>query len=386
MRISAIQPNYVNRINFKQNESNTVSSPIEDTKNNKFANNNTQKAVTVGLGALAVIGLVYAGYRGKLGAKIQKLLGGVSDASKSAERNMSDASVSGTKPNVKPDNVNVKSNSVADVAEDSIVVEEVQPGKVFGGSDIEDVEFVEEVHKFLTPEEFKSLPKEELLKRVGADLDEISKTSNSFDAYDDAVENYFKKYGIVDIKDKEFVKEHVDILNVFMDVTESKFAEELAEKGELNDFKLGRAGIKYLMGEHDNAEKILMDVINDLDLGVDKVNSYISLKSFADESKDPERYFQIINKELEKDTKTAKELQSAAMEHVEKFGGRVDYWKSNDSDIRKFIKSKHYFVMLDRTLDDLSITSEKVPMRESIKSIIESNEEVEKVILGKAAN
>lgn len=386
MRISAIQPNYVNRINFKQNESNTVSSPIEDTKNNKFANNNTQKAVTVGLGALAVIGLVYAGYRGKLGAKIQKLLGGASDAAKSAERNVPDVSVSGTKPNVQPDNVNVKSNSVADVAEDSIVVEEVQPGKVFGGSDIEDVEFVEEVHKFLTPEEFKSLPKEELLKRVGADLDEISKTSNSFDAYDDAVENYFKKYGIDNIDVVEEPKKYASIWDIALDKTEAKFRDQLLANGELNEFILGRARVKFLIGEHENAEKLIMGVINNAGMSADKLESYAALKCIADVSENPEKYFQILNKELDKDFKTVNKLQIAARKHVENFGRRKEDICDKDSVIYKFLNLKVYFESLDSIFDNIFESNQNVPIRETIKSIIEANKEIETFILGKAAN
>lgn len=387
MRILPIQTNYVNKINFKQNESNTVSSPMEDTQNNKFANKNTQKAVTVGLGALAVIGLVYAGYRGKLGAKIQKLLGGASDATKSVERNTPEVNGSVTKPSVKPDNADINPNSTTELADDIKIIGGEQPKKVFDGSDAEDVEFVEDIHKFLTPEEFKSLPREELLKRVGADLDEISKSSNSFDEYDDAAENYFEKYGIVDTKDEEYVKEHADILNVFIDVAESKFTDELAARGVLNELKLSKASIKLILGEHDDAEKIVMNVLNNVELNQDKIGSYAVLNKIADKSEKPEKYFQIINKELEKDSKAANELQIAAREYAEKFGVRESDFISENSDIYKFLSKKHYFKFLDSLLDNLAVKSEDVPMRDSIKSIIESNAEVEKFILGrKAAN
>ena len=387
MRILPIQANYVNKINFKQNESNTVSSPMEDTQNNKFANKNTQKAVTVGLGALAVIGLVYAGYRGKLGAKIQKLLGGASDATKSVERNTPEVNGSVTKPSVKPDNADINPNSTTELADDIKIIGGEEPKKVFDGSDAEDVEFVEDIHKFLTPEEFKSLPREEMLKRVGADLDEISKSSNSFDEYDDAAENYFEKYGIVDTKDEEYVKEHADILNVFIDVAESKFTDELAARGVLNELKLSKASIKLILGEHDDAEKIVMNVLNNVELNQDKIGSYAVLNKIADKSEKPEKYFQIINKELEKDSKAANELQIAAREYAEKFGVRESDFISENSDIYKFLSKKHYFKFLDSLLDNLAVKSEDVPMRDSIKSIIESNAEVEKFILGrKAAN
>ena len=386
MRILPIQTNYVNKINFKQNESNTVSSPMEDTQNNKFANKNTRKAVTVGLGALAVIGLVYAGYRGKLGAKIQKLLGGASDATKSVERNTPEVNGSVTKPSVKPDNADINPNSTTELADDIKIIGGEEPKKVFDGSDAEDVEFVEDIHKFLTPEEFKSLPREEMLKRVGADLDEISKSSNSFDEYDDAAENYFEKYGIVDTKDEEYVKEHADILNVFIDVAESKFTDELAARGVLNELKLSKASIKLILGEHDDAEKIVMDVINKVGLDSDKLESYAALKKIADKSETPEKYFQIINKELEKDSETANELQIAVREHVEKFGRREEDLKDKNSDVYKFLSSKLYFESLDNIFDYLSVTGGDVPMRDSIKAIIESNKEIETFILRKAAN
>lgn len=385
MRISAIQPNYINRISFSQNGTNTTDKPTDETRKNVMSKN-TQIAVTAGVGALALIGLVYAGYRGKLGAKIQKLLGGASDATKSVERNTPEVNGSVTKPNVKPDNVDIKPNSTTDSADEIKIIGGEEPKKVFDGSDAEDVEFVEDIHKFLTPEEFKSLPREELLKRVGADLDEISKSSNSFDEYDDAAENYFEKYGIVDTKDEEYVKEHADILNVFIDVAESKFTDELAARGVLNELKLSKASIKLILGEHDDAEKMVMDVINKVGLDSDKLESYAALKKIADKSETPEKYFQIINKELEKDSETANELQIAVREHVEKFGRREEDLKDKNSDVYKFLNSKLYFESLDHIFDDLSVTGGDVPMRDSIKAIIESNKEIEKFILGKAAN
>ena len=385
MRISAIQPNYINRISFSQNGTNTTDKPTDETRKNVMSKN-TQIAVTAGVGALALIGLVYAGYRGKLGAKIQKLLGGASDATKSVERNTPEVNGSVTKPSVKPDNADINPNSTTELADDIKIIGGEEPKKVFDGSDAEDVEFVEDIHKFLTPEEFKSLPREELLKRVGADLDEISKSSNSFDEYDDAAENYFEKYGIVDTKDEEYVKEHADILNVFIDVAESKFTDELAARGVLNELKLSKASIKLILGEHDDAEKMVMDVINKVGLDSDKLESYAALKKIADKSETPEKYFQIINKELEKDSETANELQIAVREHVEKFGRREEDLKDKNSDVYKFLNSKLYFESLDHIFDDLSVTGGDVPMRDSIKAIIESNKEIEKFILGKAAN
>ncbi len=376
MRISAIQPNYINRISFKQNEINTTDKPADETRKNVMSKN-TQIAVTAGLGALAVIGLVYAGYKGKLGAKIQKLLGGANDAAKNVERNMSDVNGSGSKSVDKPDKT--------DLEDDIRIIGGEEPKKVFDTSDAEDVEIIEDIHKFLTPEEFKTLPREEVAKRVSADLEEISKTSNDFDEYDDAVENYFKKYGILDIADDEFVKEHADILNVFFDVAESKFTDELSAKGVLNEFKLGKAGVKFILGEYDDAEKIVMNVLNNVELEPDKISSYVVLNNMADESENPEKYFQIINKELEKDFETTNKLQIAVRKHVEKFGRREEDLKDKNSDVYKFLNSKLYFESLDHIFDDLSVTSEDVPMRDSIKSIIESNKEIETFILEKAA-
>lgn len=384
MRISAIQPNYINRISFKQNEINTTDKPADETRKNVMSKN-TQIAVTAGLGALAVIGLVYAGYKGKLGAKIQKFLGGANDAAKNVERNMSDVNGSGSKSVDKPDNVDIKPTSTTDLEDDIRIIGGEEPKKVFDTSDAEDVEIIEDIHKFLTPEEFKTLPREEVAKRVSADLEEISKTSNDFDEYDDAVENYFKKCGILDIKDDEFVKEHADILNVFFDVAESKFTDELSAKGVLNEFKLGKAGVKFILGEYDDAEKIVMNVLNNVELEPDKMSSYVVLNNMADESENPEKYFQIINKELEKDFETTNKLQIAVRKHVEKFGRREEDLKDKNSDVYKFLSSKSYFESLDHIFDDLSVTSEDVPMRDSIKSIIESNKEIETFILGKAA-
>lgn len=385
MRISAIQPNYINRISFSQNGTNTTDKPTDETRKNVMSKN-TQIAVTAGVGALALIGLVYAGYRGKLGAKIQKLLGGANDAAKNVERNMSDVNGNGTKANVKPDNVDIKPNSTTDSADEIKIIGGEEPKKVFDTSDAEDVEIIEDIHKFLTPEEFKTLPREEVAKRVSADLDEITKTSNDVDEYSDAVENYLKKYGIDDMNEVEEAEKYAYIWDISMDKAEAKFIDELTAKGELNEFMLGRARIKFLMGEHENAEKMVMDVVNKVGLDSDKLESYVALKKIADKSETPEKYFQIINKELEKDSETANELQIAVREHVEKFGRREEDLKDKNSDVYKFLTSKLYFESLDHIFDDLSVTGGDVPMRDSIKAIIESNKEIETFILRKAAN
>lgn len=384
MRISAIQPNYINRISFKQNEINTTDKPADETRKNVMSKN-TQIAVTAGLGALAVIGLVYAGYKGKLGAKIQKFLGGANDAAKNVERNMSDVNGSGSKPVGKPDNVDREPTSTTDLEDDIRIIGGEEPKKVFDTSDAEDVEIIEDIHKFLTPEEFKTLPREEVAKRVSADLDEITKTSNDVDEYSDAVENYLKKYGIDDMNEVEEPEKYAYIWDISMDKAEAKFIDELTAKGELNEFKLDKAGVKFILGEYDDAEKIVMNVLNNVELDPDKLESYAVLKKIADKSETPEKYFQIINKELEKDFETTNKLQIAVRKHVEKFGRREEDLKDKNSDVYKFLNSKLYFESLDHIFDDLSVTSEDVPMRDSIKSIIESNKEIETFILGKAA-
>ncbi len=382
MRILPIQTNYVNKINFKQNESNTVSSPMEDTQNNKFANKNTRKAVTVGLGALAVIGLVYAGYRGKLGAKIQKLLGGASDATKSVERNTPEVNGSVTKPSVKPDNADINPNSTTELADDIKIIGGEEPKKVFDGSDAEDVEFVEDIHKFLTPEEFKTLPREEVLKRFDKDLDEIVKKSEDIDDYNDAIADYIKIRNL-----DPSTNENADFYEIVLDKAENKFANDIVESGGLTGFKLMQAAIKSLVGKQEEAEQIVVEVLNKNSIINDnRLGVYITLKGIFEKSKTPEKYYEILNKAMEKDFKIANELQAGVREHLEKFGVRTEDLDDKNSVVYKFINSKNYFETLDVIYDDIAITDKNNPIRETIKSIVESNNEIEALITGKAAN
>ena len=77
MKISSIQPNYINRFSFRNNNQQTVTTQPASVENkSKGLSKDTQTAIGVGAGLVVLAGLVYAGYRGKLGAKIQKLLGG----------------------------------------------------------------------------------------------------------------------------------------------------------------------------------------------------------------------------------------------------------------------------------------------------------------------
>lgn len=344
---------------------------------------NTKTAVTAGVGLLAVVGLVYAGYKGKLGAKIQKFLGGADNAAKNIERELSDLNGNDAKSVGKVDNIDINSNSSTDMGENLKIIKEEEPKKVF---DAEDVEFVEDIHKFLTPEEFKSLPEEELIKRASADLEEIAKANEDVEEYSNAVENYFKNYGIDNIDVVEEPKKYASIWDIALDKTEAKFRDQLLANGGLNEFILGRARVKFLIGEHENAEKLIMGVINNAGMSADKLESYAALKCIADVSENPEKYFQILNKELEKDFKTVNELQIAARKHVENFGRRKEDICDKDSAIYKFLNSKVYFESLDSIFDNIFESNQNVPIRETIKSIIEANKEIETFISGKAAN
>ena len=385
MRISAIQPNYINRISFRQDGINVIDKPIDEKRSNMM-DKNTKTAVTAGVGVLAVVGLVYAGYKGKLGAKIQKFLGGADNAAKNIERELSDLSGNDAKSVGKVDNIDINSNSSTDMGENLKIIKEEEPKKVFDASDAEDVEFVEDIHKFLTPEEFKSLPEEELIKRASADLEEIAKANEDVEEYSNAVENYFKNYGIDNIDVVEEPKKYASIWDIALDKTEAKFRDQLLANGGLNEFILGRARVKFLIGEHENAEKLIMGVINNAGMSADKLESYATLKCIADVSENPEKYFQILNKELEKDFKTVNELQIAARKHVENFGRRKEDICDKDSAIYKFLNSKVYFESLDSLFDNIFESKQNVPIRETIKSIIEANKEIETFISGKAAN
>lgn len=378
MRISAIQPNYINRIPFKQNGINTTDKPADETSKN-LMNKNTQIAVTAGLGTLDVVGSVYIGYRGKSGAKIQNFSGGANDMVKNAERNMSDANVNGPKPNVKPDNVDINSNSTTDIADDVKVIGGEQPKKVFDASDAEDVEIIKELHKFLTPEEFKSLPREELIKRVGADLEEISGKSANAKEYIKATENYFKKYDL-DIRDFEDSKENLNFLDIALEQIDKKFIDEFKTNVEYYEFKLARAHVKILMSEKSNVEKSVMEVINNTEVSPERLGAYTVLKEIANESENPEKYSQILNDELKKDFKTANELQTAVKEHIEKYGARQQDLDNENSVLRKYMNSKVYFETMDSIFNEISITNQEESIKEILTSIVEKNREIDELI------
>lgn len=382
MRISAIQPNYINRIPFKQNGINTTDKPADETSKN-LMNKNTQIAVTAGLGTLDVVGSVYIGYRGKSGAKIQNFSGGANDMVKNAERNISDANVNGPKTNGKPDkiniNININNNSSTDIADEVKVIGGEQPKKVFDVSGAEDVEIIKELHKFLTPEEFRSLPREELIKRVDADLEEISGKSANAKEYIKATENYFKKYDL-DIRDFGDSKENFDFIEIILEQIDKKYIDEFKTNGGYYDFKLMQACAKILMDEKVDVEKSVMEIINNTEISPDRLRAYTVLKEIANESENPEKYSQILNDELKKDFKTANELQKAVKEHIEKYGARQQDLDNENSVLRKYMNSKVYFETMDSIFNEISITNQEESIKEILTSIVEKNREIDELI------
>lgn len=485
MRISAIQPNYINRTSFKQNSTNPSASSPEETRK-EVMSENAKITIASCAGALAIIGLVYAGYKGKLGAKIQKLLGGASDASQSvkpkgkgtpdvsgnsepkASGNISGDDIPKTrdfggdaadeiKPDspkknssdiadeIKPENLDQTGSGVADEIKlespaktdgevvdeiipespaktDSEVVDEIksdnqvktggdtadeikpdspekigddaadelkpeglekkvedindeefipdlQAGsegglkidtdtdikrkKIFDSEDAEDAQIVEDFHEFMTVEEFKTLPRDEMLKKFKADIGVLSQKSDESELFYSNLENYMNNLGLT-LDEPPKNKHTAELFDCIFEYSYSKFADEIKSSGEFNSFMQDWANLKFMKNAIDAGENILIKIVNDGDLTPEKVEAFTKLKQVEHELKSDDRYSQIFNSALSSDINKAYELQDALKTYIAKSGNSLSDFEYRYSIIRKLEKAKEYFEQMYKSFDEIS--------------------------------
>lgn len=295
MRISAIQPNYYNKVSFKAEENKQ-----ENKENRNFISRmDKNEKITAGVVSAAVVlaGLGYMGYKGKLGKSIQKLLGGAEDAAKNVkEQNVNPKpktpesaesapnkieppikETAESSPAVKPEAAETSAKT-EELAE-TVVNETSAPAANIAKTDKQIEVIAKEVnpiiniaeHKFMTIDEFKKLPPEESLKRAAQDIDIIDTNSSGFDDFGKKTTQYLEKLGIGPINIK---KEQADILDIFCERLNSKYKENLKVNGVYNDFRLVFADVKFKKGDINTAEKLIMDVINESPIGEDRIEAY----------------------------------------------------------------------------------------------------------------
>lgn len=83
---------------------------------------------------------------------------------------------------------------------------------------------------------------------------------------------------------------------------------------------------------------------------------------------------------MEKDFKTANELQTAVKEHIEKYGARQQDLDNENSVLRKYMNSKVYFETMDSIFNEISITNQEESIKEILTSIVEKNREIDELI------
>ena len=485
MRISAIQPNYINRTSFKQNSTNPSASSPEETRK-EVMSENAKITIASCAGALAIIGLVYAGYKGKLGAKIQKLLGGASDASQSVKpkgkgttdvAGNSETKASGNIPGddipktrdfggdaadeikqdspkrnssdiadeIKPENPDQTGSGVADEIKlespaktdgevvddiipespaktDSEVVDEIksdnqvktggdtadeikpdspekigddaadelkpeglekkvedindeefipdlQAGsegglkidtdtdikrkKIFDSEDAEDAQIVEDFHEFMTVEEFKTLPRDEMLKKFKADIGVLSQKSDESELFYSNLENYMNNLGLT-LDEPPKNKHTAELFDCIFEYSYSKFADEIKSSGEFNSFMQDWANLKFMKNAIGAGENILIKIVNDGDLTPEKVEAFTKLKQVEHELKSDDRYSQIFNSALSSDINKAYELQDALKTYIAKSGNSLSDFEYRYSIIRKLEKAKEYFEQMYKSFDEIS--------------------------------
>lgn len=485
MRISAIQPNYINRTSFKQNSTNPSASSPEETRK-EVMSENAKITIASCAGALAIIGLVYAGYKGKLGAKIQKLLGGASDASQSVKpkgkgtpdvSGNSEPKASGNIPGddipktrdfggdaadeikqdspkrnssdiadeIKPENPDQTGSGVADEIKlespaktdgevvdeiipespaktDSEVVDEIksdnqvktggdtadeikpdspekigddaadelkpeglekkvedindeefipdlQAGsegglkidtdtdikrkKIFDSEDAEDAQIVEDFHEFMTVEEFKTLPRDEMLKKFKADIGVLSQKSDESELFYSNLENYMNNLGLT-LDEPPKNKQTAELADCIFEHSYSKFADEIKSSGEFNSFMQDWANLKFMKNAIGAGENILIKIVNDGDLTPEKIEAFTKLKQVEHELKSDDRYSQIFNSALSSDINKAYELQDALKTYIAKSGNSLSDFEYRYSIIRKLEKAKEYFEQMYKSFDEIS--------------------------------
>lgn len=355
MRITAVQPNYYNRVSFKADENK------QDNKENRnfISKMDKNEKIAAGVVSAAVVlaGLGYMGYKGKLGKGIQKLLGGAEDAAKNIkEQNINPT----TKTPDVPDSTPIKGETP--IKETAAPSPEVKPETVTApvkaeeavetGAKETDTLINIADHKLMTIDEYKKLPHEESLKKAAQDIEIIDTNSSDFSDFGTKTMKYLEKLGI----DTENVKkEQADIMDVFFERVNLNYAENLKADGDYNEIRVAFADIKLLKGDSNAAEKLIMDVINESPIGEDRIEAYKRLHTI--EQLHGKSY--LFDNAVTKDVEEFNKVQENVNNLLEKFSIKTDdMTKELTKEEEKFIEDtmlpyKQYKEYFENLADEL---------------------------------
>lgn len=348
MRISAIQPNYYNKVSFKAEENKQ-----ENKENRNFISRmDKNEKITAGVVSAAVVlaGLGYMGYKGKLGKGIQKMLGGAEDAAKNIkEQNINPT----TKTPDVPDSTPIKGETP--IKETAAPSPEVKPETVTApvkaeeavetGAKETDTLINIADHKFMTIDEFKKLPHEESLKRAAQDIEIIDTNSSDFSDFGIKTIEYLEKLGI----DTENVKkEQADIMDVFFERVNLNYAENLKADGDYSEIRVAFADIKLLKGDSNAAEKLIMDVINESPIGVERIEAYKRLHTIEQLQGKPDLFDKAVSKDVQEFNRINEYVHNLHESLAKTYGDGMTELSEKDDKLLKealppFFKYVNYF-------------------------------------------
>ena len=353
MKISSIQPNYINRFSFRNNNQQTVTTQPASVENkSKGLSKDTQTAIGVGAGLVVLAGLVYAGYRGKLGAKIQKLLGGAKkEASKAAENLGAEANpkkTSAKAPEAGP------AKGTTEVEPVKIETDEAKPKKdILNGIDVEDAEVVEEIPYKLTAAELQTLPHEQSLAKFKDDINSIAGNHDDIESFSESLKNYIVGLDI-DIDNIELNKENAEFFDFVYEKSIEKFGKELDNLGSLNELKLNISEVKLALGDVGSARNLVMDIINSGKMDDDRVAAFISLRKICKAAGNIDESSKILDEAMNGDVKKINELKDS----INKIYESKTYNNPNFTDeekviLKEFSDATFYYDAMFKNLRDV---------------------------------
>ena len=353
MKISSIQPNYINRFSFRNNNQQTVTTQPASVENkSKGLSKDTQTAIGVGAGLVVLAGLVYAGYRGKLGAKIQKLLGGAKKETSKAAENL------GTEVNSKNSSVKSQETKLADetaeISPAKIDTEETNPKKdIINRIDAEDAEIVEEIPYKLTAAELQTLPHEQSLAKFKDDINSIAGNHDNIESFSESLKNYIVGLDI-DIDNIELNKENAEFFDFVYEKSIEKFGKELDSLGSLNELKLNISEVKLALGDVGSARNLVMDIINSGKMDDDRVAAFISLRKICKAAGNIDESSKILDEAMNGDVKKINELKDS----INKIYESKTYNNPNFTDeekviLKEFSDATFYYDAMFKNLRDV---------------------------------
>ena len=353
MKISAIQPNYINRFSFRNNGQQTVTTPQTPVeKKSEGLSKNTQTAIGVGTGIVVLAGLVYAGYTGKLGAKIQKFLGGVKkEASKAAENLGAEANpkkTSAKAPEAGP------AKGTTEVEPVKIETDEAKPKKdILNGIDVEDAEVVEEIPYKLTAAELQNLPHEQSFAKFKDDINTIVGNNDDFKKFNESLENYLANLDI-DLDNLELTKENAELFDFCVGKSIEKFSKEIDNFGDLNNLKLGRSAAKLALGDTESARSLVMDVINSGKMDDTRVEAFMKLRDICEASGNIDESSKILDEAMNGDAQKINELKEKVNKIYESKTATVKNFTPEEKEVlQQFSDATFYYDSMFKNLRDV---------------------------------